>query len=107
MACASWIRAAGSCVALRSPWSPERITRSLARLAGTEAGVDAMVPAAVPFDPEDFAASGEGDLARQLDAGRRNVGRFIMSLGSPVTPATPVARVRCYAEIVRELSPFP
>jgi uroporphyrinogen-III decarboxylase len=44
------------------------------------------------------------ELARQLAAGRRNRGRFIMSLGSPVTPATPVARVRRYCDLVRELS---
>ncbi|MBM4039486.1 MAG: hypothetical protein FJ290_13320 [Planctomycetes bacterium] len=49
----------------------------------------------------------EGDLraeiARQLAAGRRNRGRFLMSIGSPVTPGTPVARVRRYCEMVREL----
>ena len=49
----------------------------------------------------------EGGLAaeiiRQLAAGRRNSGRFIMSLGSPVTPGTPLDRVRRYGELVREL----
>ncbi len=44
------------------------------------------------------------EIARQLLAGRRNAGRFLMSIGSPVTPGTPVARVRRYCEMVRELS---
>lgn len=43
------------------------------------------------------------EIARQLDAGRRNHGRFIMSTGSPVTPGTPAARVREYAALVRKL----
>jgi hypothetical protein len=44
------------------------------------------------------------EIARQLAAGHRNGGRFIMSLGSPVTPETSVARVRRYCDLVRELS---
>jgi uroporphyrinogen-III decarboxylase len=40
-------------------------------------------------------------VARQLTAGRRNGGRFVMSLGSPITPATPVERVRCYTDAVQ------
>ena len=43
------------------------------------------------------------EIARQIAAGRDNGGRFIMSLGSPVTPATPVRRVQQYCQIVREL----
>lgn len=43
-------------------------------------------------------------LARQLEAGRRNGNRFVASLGSPVTPATPVSRVRHYCRLVRELA---
>jgi len=43
------------------------------------------------------------EIARQMDAGRRNRGRFIMSLGSPVTPGTPISRVRSFCEIAREL----
>ena len=39
------------------------------------------------------------EIVRQLSAGRNNGSRFIMSLGSPVTPDTPVARVRRYLEI--------
>lgn len=36
------------------------------------------------------------EIARQREAGERNGGRFVFSLGSPVTPATPVERVRLY-----------
>ena len=43
------------------------------------------------------------EIARQIAAGRRNRGRFIMSLGSPVTPNTPVERVRFYCELARAL----
>jgi len=43
------------------------------------------------------------EIARQIAAGRRNASRFIMSIGSPVTPATPVERVRLYCDIVHEL----
>lgn len=44
------------------------------------------------------------EIARQIAAGRRNGSRFLMSLGSPVTPGTPVVRVRRYCELVRELA---
>lgn len=43
------------------------------------------------------------EIARQIAAGRRNRSRFVMSLGSPVTPGTSVARVRQYCEWVHEL----
>jgi hypothetical protein len=43
----------------------------------------------------------EAEITRQRAAGRRNGGRFIMSLGSPVTPGTSVARVREYAALAR------
>lgn len=43
------------------------------------------------------------EVARQLEAGRRTNGRFVMSIGSPVTPDTPVARVRQYCDLAREL----
>jgi hypothetical protein len=43
------------------------------------------------------------EILRQIEAGRRNGGRFIMSLGSPVTPGTPVERVRWYCDTVHEL----
>jgi hypothetical protein len=43
------------------------------------------------------------EIARQIAAGRRNGSRFIMSIGSPVTPDTPVERVRLYCDLVHEL----
>jgi len=43
------------------------------------------------------------EIARQLSAGRRNGSRFIMSLGSPVTPGTSVARVRLYCDMAHEM----
>ena len=43
------------------------------------------------------------EIARQIEAGRRNGSRFVMSLGSPVTPRTTVERVRLYCRLVREL----
>jgi uroporphyrinogen decarboxylase len=41
------------------------------------------------------------EVRRQLGAGRRNGGRFVMSTGSPVTPATPPERVRRYLALSR------
>ena len=43
------------------------------------------------------------EIARQVAAGRRNRNRFVMSLGSPVTPETPVSKVRLYCDLAREL----
>ena len=43
------------------------------------------------------------EIGRQLDAGARNGNRFILSTGSPITPETPVERVRLYTDIAREL----
>ena len=43
------------------------------------------------------------EIRRQIAAGRQNASRFVMSIGSPVTPGTPVERVRLYCEIVHEL----
>jgi uroporphyrinogen decarboxylase-like protein len=43
------------------------------------------------------------EIGRQIATGRRNGSRFIMSLGSPVTPGTPVLRVRAYCDMVHEL----
>lgn len=43
------------------------------------------------------------EIRRQTAAGRRNRSRFIMGLGSPVTPNTPVDRVRRYCEMAREM----
>jgi uroporphyrinogen-III decarboxylase len=42
------------------------------------------------------------EIARQVAIGRRNGGRFVMSLGSPVTPDTPAERVRLYCRLARE-----
>jgi len=49
------------------------------------------------------AACLEQEVKRQLAAGRRNGGRFVMSTGSPVTPQTPVERVRLYTDLVHNL----
>jgi len=43
------------------------------------------------------------EIARQCRAGRKNRSRFVMSIGSPVTPATPPSRVRLYCDIVHEI----
>ena len=43
------------------------------------------------------------ELSRQISAGRRNANRFITSLGGPVTPGTPPARVRRYCDLAHEL----
>jgi uroporphyrinogen-III decarboxylase len=42
------------------------------------------------------------ELVRQVNVGRRS-GRFVMSLGSPVTPGTRLARVREYVKVTRRL----
>lgn len=47
------------------------------------------------------------EIRRQVSAGRRNGSRFIMGIGSPVTPETPVARVRLFCDLVRELGGVP
>jgi len=46
------------------------------------------------------------EVRRQISAGRLNRSRFIMSLGSPVTPSTPVERVRRYCDMVHEMGNF-
>lgn len=43
----------------------------------------------------------EAEVRRQLAAGRRNSNRFIMSVGSPVTPGTSLARMQQFADLVR------
>jgi uroporphyrinogen-III decarboxylase len=43
------------------------------------------------------------EIKRQIAAGRKNNNRFVMNIGSPVTPATSVERVRRYVEMVHEL----
>ena len=43
------------------------------------------------------------EVRRQIEVGR-NYGRFVMSLGSPVTPETPLFRVKEYVEIARQIA---
>jgi hypothetical protein len=43
------------------------------------------------------------EITRQIQAGWRNRGRFILSLGSPVTPGTTPARVRQYTDLAHAL----
>jgi hypothetical protein len=43
------------------------------------------------------------EIARQIAAGRRNGSRFILSVGSSVTPGTPVEQVRLYCDLAHEL----
>jgi uroporphyrinogen-III decarboxylase len=43
------------------------------------------------------------EISRQIAAGRQNDSRFVMSIGSPVTPKTPIERVRLYCDLVHEL----
>lgn len=45
----------------------------------------------------------EAEIGRQIRAGRRNRGRFLMSLGSPVTPGTSVQRVSRFCAIACRL----
>jgi uroporphyrinogen decarboxylase len=44
----------------------------------------------------------EVEIKRQIKAGRNNKNRFIMSIGSPVTPQTPIERVDLYIELARK-----
>jgi hypothetical protein len=43
------------------------------------------------------------EIKRQVAAGRRNRSRFILSLGSPVTPGTSMVKLRRYFEMARDL----
>jgi len=43
------------------------------------------------------------EIERQIAAGRKNGNRFVMSIGSPVTPGTSVERVRLYCDLVHDL----
>jgi len=42
------------------------------------------------------------EIRRQINIGRRNLSRFIMSIGSPVTPGTSPEQVRKYCDLVHE-----
>jgi len=55
----------------------------------------------LPYCTEDELKT---EINRQLKVGRRNGGRFIMSMGSPVTPGTSVKRVKLYCDLVRGLT---
>ncbi len=41
----------------------------------------------------------EAEIARQSEAGIRNRRRFVMCVGSPITPRTPLSRVRAYCDM--------
>jgi hypothetical protein len=42
------------------------------------------------------------EIKRQMQAGRQNDNRFVMSIGSPVTPETPVSRVKLYLDLAHQ-----
>ncbi len=42
------------------------------------------------------------EVKRQIAAGHRNSGRFVMCTGSPVTPETPVERVHLFCDLTHE-----
>ena len=44
-----------------------------------------------------------GEIEKQIRSGRKNNNRFIMSIGSPVTPGTSVDRVKQYVDLARRL----
>ncbi len=50
-------------------------------------------------------AAVRAEVERQLEAGKRNRGRFILGYGSPITPATPAGRVRAVADMLHEMAP--
>jgi uroporphyrinogen-III decarboxylase len=41
----------------------------------------------------------QAEIARQCEAGVRNGRRFVLCTGSPITPRTPLARVRTYTDM--------
>jgi hypothetical protein len=43
------------------------------------------------------------EITRQIDAGREHGNRFVMGIGSPVTPRTTVDRVRLYTDLTHEV----
>jgi uroporphyrinogen-III decarboxylase len=58
---------------------------------------------AIHLLPNASAAELRVEIARQIAAGWRNRGRFVMSIGSPVTPGTLPQRVRLYTDLAHEL----
>jgi len=57
---------------------------------------------AIQLLPKTSEAELRAEICRQIRAGRRNKDRFIMGIGSPVTPGTSVERVELFCEICRE-----
>ncbi len=45
----------------------------------------------------------KSEIEKQIQAGRKNGNRFVMSIGSPVTPGTPACRVKQYVDLARLL----
>ncbi|MCL2813107.1 MAG: uroporphyrinogen decarboxylase family protein [Oscillospiraceae bacterium] len=45
----------------------------------------------------------KSEVTRLTAAGRRNKNKFIVSMGSPVTPGTPVEKVRLYCDLVHQI----
>jgi len=58
---------------------------------------------AIHLLPNASEAELRAEIARQIAAGRRNGGRFVMSIGSPVTPGTSPQRVRLYTDLTHEI----
>jgi len=58
---------------------------------------------AVNLLPNGTAEELRREIKRQIEVGRRH-GRFVMSLGSPVTPETTLSRVKEYVDITRRIA---
>ena len=58
---------------------------------------------AINLLPYATAESLEKEISRQINAGKRNKRRFVMSIGSPVTPETTFEQLQLYFEIARNL----
>ena len=72
--------------------------------------IDGRVALVGNFDAVHLMEKGGDDevraeVARQLEAGRRNGGRFIFGYGSPITPGTTTDRVQLVADMVHQLAP--
>lgn len=46
----------------------------------------------------------KAEILRQLDSAKMNKNRFVMSIGSPLTPSTSVDKVRLYCDLVHGLT---
>jgi uroporphyrinogen-III decarboxylase len=58
---------------------------------------------AINFLPNASEEQMAKEISRQVAAGHKNGGRFVMSTGSPITPGTPMAKVRQYCDLVHKL----